>query len=142
MSAVSEAVRIKGLAAFNRSLRKMDADLPKGLRIALNEAADAVVDEARLDIPRRTGRAQAAIRARSTRTQSRATGGSARAPYYPWLDFGGEGRRRGRPSARPFRKEGRYLYPAYYRKRDSGEFEQILTTALRRVARSAGLEMD
>ena len=136
------AVKIDGLADFNRNLRKMDAELPKGLRLALNEAADVVVDAARSTIPRRTGRAQAAIRARSTRTESRATGGNTRAPYYPWLDFGGEGRRRGRPSARPFKKEGRYLYPAYYRKRDSGEFEQILTAALLKVAKTAGVEVD
>lgn len=138
----SEAIKIDGLADFNRNLRKMSADLPKGLRVALNEAADAVVSRARPDIPRRSGRAQAAIRARSTRTEARATGGSARAPYYPWLDFGGEGRRKGRPSARPFQKAGRYLYPAYFRLRDSGEFETILTAALLNVAKSAGVEVD
>lgn len=136
------AIRIKGLDQFNRNLRRMDRELPKGLRIALNEAADAVIDEARPDIPRRTGRAQAAIRGKSTRTLSRVSGGNARAPYYPWLDFGGKGKKPGRPSSRPFKKDGRYLYPAYFRKRDSGEFERILTAALLKVARTAGVGVD
>jgi HK97 gp10 family phage protein len=138
----TEAIKIKGLAEFNRNLKKLDSDLPKALRVALNSAADVIVDAARPRVPRRTGRAAAALKARSTRTAARVSGGSARAPYYAWLDFGGEGRRKGRPSARPFIKQGRYLYAAYYQKRDSGEFEQILTKALLDVATQAGVEVE
>jgi hypothetical protein len=88
----TEAIKIKGLAEFNRNLRKLDSDLPKALRVALNQAADVVVDAAR---PRRCRAAPAGPQRRSrrsTRTAARVKGGGARVPYYPWLDFGGERR--------------------------------------------------
>jgi len=139
---VSDAIKIHGLADFNRKLRKVDRDLPKAMRLALNEAADVVVDAAQPKIPRRTGRARKALKARSTRTLSRAVGGSKRVPYFPWLDFGGEGRKRGRPTKREFIKAGRYVYPTYFEKRDSGEFERVLSGALLRHVRRAGIEVD
>jgi len=138
---VSEAIKIEGLAAFSRNLKKVDSDLPKALRVALNEAANVVVEGALPLIPRRTGKAQKALKARSTRTLSRVVAGSARAPYLPWLDFGGEGRKRGRPAKREFIKTGRYVYPTYYKKRDSGEFERVLTRSLQDIVRRSGLEI-
>jgi hypothetical protein len=139
---VSEsAIRIDGLAAFNRNLKKLDADLPKALRLALNQAADVVVTAARPRVPRRSGRAAASIKAKSTRTAVRVTEGGTRAPYMPWLDYGGRVGRR-KSVLRPFLKEGRYVYPAYFEMRDSGQIERILTAALLGVARQAGVEVD
>jgi len=135
-----EPVRITGLSAFNRSLRKLDRDLPKGLRVALNEAADVVVSDARPRVPRRSGRAAASIKAQSTRTTVRVAAGGARVPYYPWLDFGGRVGRK-KSVKRAFFKEGRYLYPAYRRARDSGEFERVLAKALSGVAQDAGFRV-
>ncbi|WP_240033199.1 HK97 gp10 family phage protein [Micromonospora globbae] len=136
---VAEPIRITGLAEFSRNLRKLDNDLPKGLRLAMNEAAQVVVDYARPRIPRRSGRAAQSVRARSTRTAARVMGGGARVPYYPWLDFGGRVGPR-RSVERPFKKEGRYIYAGFYAKR--AEFEQILVDALVKVARDAGVEVD
>lgn len=132
-------IKIKGLSEFSRSLRQVDADLPKALRLALNEAADVVIEHAIPLVPKRTGRAAASLRAKSTRTQSRVSGGSARAPYYPWLDFGG---RVGRKHAvrRPFYKDGRYLYKSYFMHRD--EFEEVLETELQDIVRRSGLGLD
>lgn len=138
---MSDAIRVEGLAAFQRNLKKLDADLPKALRIALNDAANVVVDAARPLVPRRSGKAQASIKARSTRTKVRVSEGGRRAPYMPWLDYGGEGRVRGRPAKRPFIREGRYVYKAYFGARDSGEFERVMTKALLGVAASAGIEV-
>lgn len=139
---MTEAIKVEGLAAFNRSLKQLDAALPKALRLALNEAADLVVTGARTKVPRRTGRAASSIKAKSTRTKVRVSEGGRRAVYMPWLDYGGEGRRRGRPPKRPFIREGRYVYKAYFGARDSGEFERVLTKALLGVAASAGVEVD
>jgi len=138
---MAEAIRIDGLAEFSRNLRKLDSDLPKALRVALNDAANVVVDYARPRVPSRSGRAQRSIRARSTRTAARVTSGGARAPYFPWLDFGG---RVGRHKSvrRAFLKEGRYLYAAYFAKRSSGEFQRVMTAALLDVVRQAGIEVD
>lgn len=131
-------IQITGLAAFSRNLRRMDAALAPGLRLALNEAADVVVQDARPNVPRKTGKAQASIKPKSTRTAVRVSEGGNRAPYVPWLDFGGRVGRN-RSVKRPFLKEGRYLYPAYHRKKASGEFERVLTRALINVAHRAGI---
>lgn len=136
---MTDAIKIDGLAQFSRNLKKLDSELPKVLRIALNQAADIVVTEAKSRVPRRSGRAQASIKARSTRTAVRVSAGGRKAPYYPWLDFGG---RVGRKKAvkRAFLPEGRYLYAAYFDKRP--KFEEVLTSALLDVARTAGVEVD
>lgn len=136
---MAEAIRIDGLAEFSRALRKMDSDLPKGLRVALNDAVNVVIDAALPNVPRRTGRAAATLKAKSTRNLARASGGSARAPYYPWLDFGGRVGRR-KATKRAFLKDGRYLYPAYFSNRD--EFERVMTKAIVDLARGAGLAVD
>lgn len=136
-------LRIKGLAEFSKNLKALDAELPKGLRVALNEAAEVVAGAARPRVPKRSGRAQRSVKAKSTRTKVRVAGGGNRAPYYPWLDFGDKtGIGRGFAVHRPFRKQGRYIYATYYQKRDSGEFQQVLNEALLRVAASAGVGVD
>ena len=137
--ALVEPIKITGLAEFNRNLRKLDKDLPKALRLAHNEAAQLVVDYARPKVPRRTGRAAGTLKAKSTRTESRVQGGSSRAPYYPWLDFGGKVGR-GKSVARPFIKQGRYIYPALGR--HQAEFADLLAEKLVDVARQAGVEVD
>lgn len=137
--ATIEPIKITGLAEFNRNLRKLDSDLPKALRLAHNEAAQLIVDYAQPRVPRKTGRAAGTIKARSTRTESRIQGGSKRAPYYPWLDYGGRVGRK-RSIQRPFIKEGRYLYHALSANYD--KFAELLTEKLIDVAREAGVEVD
>jgi hypothetical protein len=159
---VTGAIRVDGLREFTRNLKRLDSNLPKMVRIALNEAAGLVADDAARLVPRRSGRAARSLRARSTRTEARVTGGGPRAVYYPFLDFGGtvgrgkraavavgRGRRRTADQAarggsvkRPFYADGRYLYPTYYRHRDSGRFQAVLSTALVDVARQAGIGVD
>lgn len=136
-----DAIKITGLREFTRGLRSMDRDLPKALRIAFNDAAQIIVDDARPRVPARSGRARGSVKARSTRTAARVVGGGNRAPYYPWLDFGGRVGPRGSVT-RPFLgRTGRYIYNAYFKRRDSGEFQQGLSDALVKVARAAGLEV-
>lgn len=138
MSGVS--IKITGLKEFNKSLKALDAELPKAVRVAMNKAAQLVVDEAKPHVPSRSGKAARSIRGQSTRTAVRVTAGGAKAPYYPWLDFGGRVGRR-KQTQRAFSTDGRYLYPAYFKLRDSGEFVDIMSAALADVARSAGLEV-
>lgn len=133
-----DTVKVHGLREFARELRKMDSDLPKALRLAMNESADVVVDEARPRVPVRSGRARKTVKPRSTRTLVRVVGGGKRAPYYPWLDFGGRVGR-GLSVRRPFIKEGRYIYAAYYDK--SEKFVEVMQQAIIRVAEQAGVEV-
>ena len=131
-----DPIKIDGLREFQAGLRRMDRDLPKGLRLAMNEASGIVVDAARARVPKRSGRAARSIRAQSTRTASRVTAGGRQAPYYPWLDFGGRVGP-GRAVRRAFLADGRYIYPAYNRERD--RFVEVLQRALVDVAASAGV---
>lgn len=138
--AVIEPIRIEGLAEFNRALRRLDAEAPKGLRLAHNAAGQIVVDTARPKMPKKSGRAQASVKAKSTRTATRVSAGSNRAPYVPWLDYGGEGRIKGHPPKREFKKGGRYVYPAFHEKRD--DVQRQLERGLLQVVAAAGLEVD
>lgn len=136
--ATSVKVDIQGLTEVNKALRRMDADLPKAMRMALNDAADLIVSEARPRVAKRSGRARGTMRTQSTRTEARVTAGGSRAPYYPWLDFGGRVGR-ARSVSRPVLSRGRYIYDAYFRNRD--EFRELLVNNIKRVASSAGLEL-
>jgi len=131
---------IDGLADFSRNLKKIDSELPKALRVALNAAAELVIDGARPKVPTRSGAARASLKAKSTRTEVRVAAGSKRAPYFPFLDFGGRVGRK-KSVKRPFLKDGRYLYPTYHALKQSGEFEATLNRALVSVARRAGIEV-
>jgi hypothetical protein len=132
-------IEITGLREFQASLRKMDADLPKQLRLALNEASGLVIDYASAHFDRKTGRAAASLSARSSQREARVALGGARAPYAPWIDFGGEGRVKGRPPKRAFIKDGRYVYQGLKVNRD--QITEVMSQALTRLAREAGLDV-
>ncbi len=139
MSGMTLTVGVEGLTNLNRYLRAISNDAPKGLRLALNDSADVLISETRKVIPQRTGKARASLKAASTRTSVRIRVGGAKAPYYPWLDFGG---RTGKNKSvnRRFYKEGRYLYPTLRRER--AKFEAAITRALGDLARDSGLDLD
>lgn len=131
-------VEVGGLAQLNRALRAVDKEAPKQLRLVFNSAADLLVDRVKPKIPSVTGAARRSLVARSTRTSARVGVGGRKAPYYPWLDFGGQGRISGRPSYRPFIREGRYIYPTLRLIRP--EIEAELQKGLDAVVANVGLE--
>lgn len=133
-------IEIEGLAQLNRALRAIDSDAPKQLRLTHNAAADLLVDRTRPEIPSASGAARRSLVARSTRTSARVAAGGRTARYYPWLDFGGQGRIAGRPARRDFLREGRYVYPTLRRIRP--DIEQLLADGLTAVVRGAGLRED
>lgn len=135
---MAEVVKIQGLSQFIRNLKRLDSNAPKAMRVALNDAVDIVLDYARPRVPQRTGRAAGSLRAQSTQTTARVAAGGSRAPYYPWLDFGGRVGRR-KATKRPFIGDGRYIYPALAARRL--QFEAALNKALVDAAESAGLEV-
>jgi hypothetical protein len=136
---VPEKITISGLREFQAALRDVDAGMPKLIRNVGNEAAGVVIDYARPRIPSRSGRARASVKLRSTQRAVRVAVGGSKAPYFPWLDFGGQGRVKGRPAARPFLSEGRYIYQGLRVKRD--EVTEIMSRGLTELARQAGLEV-
>lgn len=138
---MTEPIKVDGLAEFSRNLKKLDTELPKKLRVTLNDVAQLVVDKAQPKVPRRSGRAAKSIKAKSTRTQARVAAGGSKVPYYGWLDFGGRVGRR-KSVKRPVLQKGRYLYPAYESLRDSGTFEKALQEALSKLVIDVGLGGD
>ncbi|MET8150253.1 HK97 gp10 family phage protein [Actinoplanes sp. NPDC049668] len=133
-------IEVGGLAQLSRGLRAVDADAPKELRLALNAAAQLLVDQAKPEVPSVSGAARRSMVARSTRTSARVGVGGKRAPYFPWLDFGGQGRVAGRPAPREFLREGRYIYPTLRRIRP--QIEEQLQQSISRVISNAGLVED
>lgn len=135
-----DQIRVDGLKEFQAALRQMDRDLPKQIRLILNDATQLVIDYAAPRVPSVTGRARGSIKAKSSQREARVAIGGRRAPYMPWLDFGGQGRVRGRPAPRPFIRKGRYLYPGLDATHD--KVTDKMTAGLAALAGSAGLEMD
>lgn len=131
-------IEVAGLREFQRSLRQMDADLPKQIRVVLNASGEIVVKYAQPKIPSKSGRARASMKLRSSQREARLAAGGRRAPYYPWLDFGGAVGPNDSVQ-RPFITIGRYVYPTL---RDhNAEIQDAMAEGLQRLATDAGLEM-
>ncbi|HET6344615.1 MAG TPA: HK97 gp10 family phage protein [Myxococcota bacterium] len=131
-------IDISGIRDFQRQLRQIDPGMPKMLRTVHNGAADLVVTNARPKVARRTGAAAASLKARSNQREGRVAAGGRKAPYYPWLDFGGSV---GPDDSvkRPFYTEGRYVYPTV--REQSAEIERVMSDGLIELAAGAGLEV-
>ena len=140
---MSEFVGVEGLKEFKRDLKRIDADLPKELRKRLKAISEAVVVTVRASVPRMTGAAQASLKPRAGQDWagiSYPKGGKAwqgvKAPYYPWLDFGGAVGR-GKGIKRDRVDGGRYLYPEVGKARP--EIYAMGVDALADVGNEAGL---
>lgn len=131
-------IAVQGLRELNGALRRIDREAPKGLRVALNGVAKLVADDIRPTIPRKTGKARASLKVASTRTAARIRVGGAKAPYFPWLDYGGKTGVR-KSVKRPFIKSGRYVYPGLSRNKAAAA--AALKDALDAVVRDAGLDV-
>lgn len=137
---MTDPIDLVGMKELRKSLRRVNKDLPKEVRPALNEAADILVQDVRPRVPRRGGKAQRSVRAASSGSKARVKAGNRRAPYYAWLDFGGAVGKSG-SVRRPYKKKGRYLFKRYDALADRGEFRDVLSDRLTKVAERAGLKV-
>lgn len=131
-------IEITGIREFQKSLRQMDAELAKGLRVVFNRSAQLIIDNAQRRIPRKSGRAATSLKLRSSQREARIAAGGKQAPYYPWLDFGG----RVGPAdsvVRRFITEGRYIYPQLREHHD--DIQDVMSQGLTDLAAGAGLEV-
>lgn len=124
--AAADPVRVVGLKELQTELKALNAALPREIRKALNQVAVTVAQGTQRRVPRGdTGNARASVKPASTQTMARVVAGGKKAPYYPWLDFGGtvgpgkHGKGSKGSIVRPFVKSGRYLYPTYSAGRQS-----------------------
>lgn len=129
-------IEIENLRDLQAALRDMDGESHKKLRGVFNAAAETVAGGARRRVPVETGRARATLKPLSQQRLAKVVGGSTRAAYYPWLDFGGRVGR-SRSVERKFVEGGRYLYPSWAANR-KGVLEH-LADAIGELATDAGL---
>lgn len=135
--ALVEPIRVQGLRELRQALRDVDSDLGPALRKALNAAGETIVENTPPWMPKKTGLARNSVKVRSTQREARVVEGGNRAPWVPWLDFGGK-----RPKdkdGRPFRKRGRFIYTTYGKRTD--EITETLNEVLVELARGAGFEV-
>lgn len=140
--AIIDPIRVDGLRELQQSLRNLDGESQKKLRLVLNVAADLVVTRARTRTPKLTGRAARSIRRQSSQREARVKAGGAKVPYFGWLDYGGKIQRwpEGQPLVRQFKPEGRIIYPAFDDQRD--EVFEVLNEGLQALVTEAGLDVD
>lgn len=132
-------IKIDGLRDLTRSLKALDPETAKQVKAVLNDAAQIVVNTARPRIPSLSGAARSSVVVRSTARESRVQAGGRKAPYYPWLDYGGKVGR-DRSVSRPFERHGRYLYPAYGAQ--MANVQKLLSKRLDLIIVGAGLKPD
>ena len=137
---VFASVKVDGLREFRRGLKDLDKGLPKVLRLAFNDAVSIVVADAQPRVPRLSGRAAGTVKAASTQSAAKIKAGGTKAPYFPWLDFGGKRVGRGGGVAeRPFKTVGRYIWHSFAKNRN--QIVETTEQGLAEVARRAGLEV-
>lgn len=109
-------VRVANQRELDAAFRNLEPAARKELAVGLTKVAEIVRRVAVSKIPRLTGAARASLKVRKSARSVRLAAGGGKAPYYPWLDFGG---RVGRNNAtlRPFLKEGRFIYPTLRERR-------------------------
>lgn len=110
---------VTGLRDLNKALKAASAEAETEMKAVLKGIAEGVVTDVRSRVPHRSGRAAASYRPRGGVKGASIAFGGPKAPYVPWLDFGGSvGKKRkagvvGSGSIkRPVIKGGRFLYPA------------------------------
>lgn len=151
---MSAAIEVRGLREVTSAFRKVDKDIPKGLRAQFlpiaQRVASGAASKANADFKNPTGKAVGSIRPRASQRGAAIAFGGTAAPYFPWLDFGGSTGKGHRPGAswsgsvkrdwmgRPV-GEGRYIYPAISEQSD--EIEKAAEDAVLNVAKAAQLEV-
>lgn len=138
-------VQVTGLKDVQTAVARVDREAPNVLKNAFKEIAQETVRAAVGDVPHRTGAAARSYRPRATRRGASVAMGGPKAPYAPWLDWGGStkvdptGGSQGRVY-RPFEPKGRYLYPNLVDNLE--QIQEDVAVALNRVMAQYGLEVE
>lgn len=140
------SVKVTGLRELAGAFKAVDANLPKEMRAGFLGIAEHVVSVVQQRMPFRTGRAASSVKPRATAKGASIAAGGTKAPYYPWLDFGGSvgrghvsGQAWSGAIKRDAPKGGRYIYPAIGEERD--EIAAAVDAAVEHVSRQAGFDL-
>lgn len=110
-----------GVAYLELQIERLGSGVEQALKNVSKDIADDVVNLARSRVPRVSGRAASTYRTTMGEHGAEVSLGGSRAPYVPWLEFGGVAGRSG--ASRPYVPGGRYLYPAIRRVTEGWEEE-------------------
>lgn len=111
MADSGKRVTVTGLRDLGKMLKELDSEAKQLMADTLKGIAEGVAADVRSRVPHRTGRLASSYKARGSATGAAIAFGGSKAPYAPWIDFGGKVGR-GKSVSRPFVQGGRYLYPA------------------------------
>lgn len=85
----SAAIRVEGLDELRKALRELgDAELRKALRLANKASAQLVVQEALPQVPVRSGKLKASVKAMAGERDARARAGGPTVPYAQAVHWG------------------------------------------------------
>lgn len=159
-------MEMKGLNELLAALRKVAPEAKREFTAELRTIGKMVAEDAAAEMPKRSGKARRSVKVKIVTRKGfegvQVVEGGSVAPYAPWLDFGGTVGRGRKSTARvtihgsgkvtvkrlgstgtgsvtrPFIRDGRYLYPAYFRRYD--DMVKATTEAVRKAANAAGLK--
>jgi len=100
-----DPVSPEGIESLRTALKGLSANLNDSLREAFRDQALMIARNAQGLVPVRSGHAKASIGVDVINDEVTLIAGGARAPYFGWLEFGGQANH----AKRPFVKGGRYL---------------------------------
>jgi hypothetical protein len=111
--AAAPTVAVVGLRALNRDIARLVDDrgpLNKVMAAAGRVAAEPVAAATRSALPEVSGRLSGDVRVTASRSGAAVRMGRTSLRYAGWVEFGGA-RQRPHLSQRPYRPQGRYLFP-------------------------------
>ncbi|MEA2538470.1 MAG: hypothetical protein QOF11_2704 [Chloroflexota bacterium] len=146
---VDVKVEVRGIRELNSAFKAVDAGLSRELKAAFWGIANAVVGKIQQRMPHDHGDAAGSVKPRATAKGAGIAFGGTKAPYMPWLDFGGSvgrGHVPGQAWSGAIKRdwlgvpsgEGRYVYPAISEER--GATAAAVDEAIAKVAKHAGFE--
>lgn len=132
-------VAVTGLRDLGKALKALDDGAQKELGLMLKGIATGVAAVVAARVPHLSGRAASSYKARGSARGASIAYAGTRAPYAPWLDFGGKVGR-GKSVSRPFIPGGRYLYPAIADNME--DLEELVAQALDDITSRHGFKVE
>lgn len=142
---VGARVEVRNLREITAAFKAADGGVPGRLKEHLLPVAQDIARKVAQRVPHDSGAAAGTVTARTGQKGAGIAFGGARAPYFPWLDFGGSvgrGHKPGKPWSgsvvRPAIQGGRYAFPTIEDNRDL--IERAALDAVVHAATAAGFE--
>ncbi len=129
---------VTGLTEMHHAVERMSDDAKAALLKVQEAAASRVVLDAKRKVPTGTGAARRSVKVVYWRGEPRVTSDLV---YFSWLDWGGNNSRwqSGAGMKRVWKREGRYIYPAYRAAHD--DILVMMGEALITLCDDSGLEV-